>query len=34
MLHKYNCLTFKKFCQKTTVYIEEEDNGELALDYH
>lgn len=22
MLHKYNRLTFRKFCQKSTVYIE------------
>lgn len=34
MLHKYNHLTFKKVCQKSTVYIEQAGSGVLALKYH
>lgn len=32
MLHKYDSLTFKKFCQKSNVYVEGEGNGELVLE--
>jgi len=33
MLHKYDHLT-SKVCQKSTVYIEEQGDGVLALKYH
>lgn len=34
MLHKYDHLTSKEVCQKSTMCMEEEGNGVFVLKYH